>query len=412
MGQALHRPKGAGPVATTAGLLMSASWLGAAGVVLAALTACTALSLAAGEATLTPKYWFFFPIMLAAARFRWRGALVTSLAATVLAGPVLPSTVPVSNAQELASWLTRGLFFVVMGQVLAALFAVALAETVRQRNALKAAKALSLALLRDEFVVWYQPVVDLHSGTTVGAEALVRWNHPTAGLITPGDFIESAEDSGIIIPLGAHVLETACRQLALWRESSLRHAATFKLAVNISAVQLSTPDLVGQLEQLLHETGIPAGWLCLEITETAAIADLEHIARKVEQIRALGVQIAIDDFGIGHNSLQHLSRLPVDVVKIDQSFVAALDWQPGWRGMAAAVIALARTLGMRTVAEGVETAEQAARLRELGADLAQGYWYGKAQPASAFTPLLERQRDLLPRVRMLRVVNSDAPIRS
>ncbi len=200
-------------------------------------------------------------------------------------------------------------------------------------------------------------MVDVHSATTVGAEALVRWNHPTAGLIAPGDFIGNAEDSGIMIPLGAHVLETACRQLALWRESTLRDVDAFKLAVNISAMQLSTPDLFDQLRRLLEETGIPPAWIYLEITETAAIADLDHVARKVEEIRALGVRIAIDD-RIGHNSLQHLSGLPVDVVKIDQSFVAALDWQPSWTGMAAAVIALARTLGMRTVAEGVETPAQ------------------------------------------------------
>jgi peptidoglycan/LPS O-acetylase OafA/YrhL len=166
---------------------MSSSWLGGVAVVSAGLAVCTGLCLVLGEATLTPKYWFFFPIMVAAARFRWRGALITALAATVLAGPVIPSPIPVSASQELASSLTRGIFFVVMGQVLAALFAVALAETVRQRNALKAARAISLALLRDEFVVWYQPVVDLHTGATIGAEALVRWNHPTAGLIAPGD---------------------------------------------------------------------------------------------------------------------------------------------------------------------------------------------------------------------------------
>ena len=240
---------------------------------------------------------------------------------------------------------------------------------------------MSLALLRSEFVVWYQPVVDVRSGNIVGAEALVRWNHPTAGLIAPGTFIESAEQTGVIIPLGAYVLETACSQLAIWRTTVLADVASFKLAVNISAVQLSTPDLVDQLERLLTETGIPAEWLYLEITETAAIADIDHIVGKVEQIQSLGVRIAIDDFGTGHNSLKHLHRLPVDVVKIDQSFVAALGPGDNSRGMVAAVLALARTLGMRTVAEGVETPVQAARLRKLGGDLAQGYLYGRAQPA-------------------------------
>jgi EAL domain-containing protein (putative c-di-GMP-specific phosphodiesterase class I) len=296
--------------------------------------------------------------------------------------------VPLSDAQRLQLWIGRGLFFVVMGQVLAAILAVTLAQVAREQLALREAKALALALNRGEFVVWYQPIVDLTTRAVVGAEALVRWNHPTKGLIAPGDFIERAEQSGTIVPLGAHVLDTACRQLALWRESVLVGRDSFKLAVNISALQLSTQDMVGHLQELLGETGVPADWLNLEITETAAIADLETTASKVAEVRAIGVQIAIDDFGTGHNSLAHLHRLPVDVVKIDRSFVADPNRGQNSFDMAAAVIALARALGMRTVAEGVETPAQAAKLAELGADLAQGYLYGRPQPASALTELL------------------------
>jgi EAL domain-containing protein (putative c-di-GMP-specific phosphodiesterase class I) len=370
---------------------MTSSRLVGVSLVVGSLAASWGVSYALGSATVAPRYWFFFPIMLAALRFRWRGALIAALAAAVLAGPALPTIVPLTQDQELRSWLARGLYFVVMGQVLAALFAVALAEAGRQRRALKDAKALAVALHRGEFVVWYQPVVELKHGSVVGAEALVRWNHPTKGLIAPGEFIAHAEESGMIIPLGAHVLETACRQLALWRESTLADRDSFTLAVNISVLQLATPDLVGQLQRLLADTGVPPGWLNLEITETAAIADLDTTAIKVAQIRALGVRIAIDDFGIGHNSLQHLHRLPVDVIKIDQSFVAAPDRGHGRRDMAAAVVALARTLGMQTVAEGVETREQAAQLHDLGADLAQGYLYGRPQPALALTPLLSER---------------------
>jgi EAL domain-containing protein (putative c-di-GMP-specific phosphodiesterase class I) len=357
-------------------------------VVVAGLAACWAASYAFADLTIGAQYWFFFPIMLAAARFRWRGALVSAVAAGLLAGPLLPTVVPITEAQRLQLWIGRGLFFVVMGQVLAAILAVTLAETARQQQALREAKALALALNRGEFVVWYQPIVDLRSGSVVGAEALVRWNHPTKGLVAPGEFIAPAEASGTIVPLGAHVLDTACRQLALWRESVLEGRDSFKLAVNISALQLSTQDMVGQVQELLRDTGVPADWLNLEITETAAIADLETTAIKVEEIRAIGVQIAIDDFGTGHNSLAHLHRLPVDVVKIDRSFVAGPDHGSRSFDMAAAVIALARTLGMETVAEGVETPAQAAKLRELGADLAQGYLYGRPQPASALTEVL------------------------
>gem|GEM_PF-6331200 len=351
-----------------------------------ALAVACALYYALGSAT-----WFFFPIVLAAARFRWRGTLITAIAAGLLAGPLLPTMVPLNPAPALRLWIARGVFFMVIGEILAGLFAVAIAEAGRQRLALKYAKALAVALHRGEFVVWYQPVVELNRGSVVGAEALVRWNHPTRGLVAPGEFITHAEDSGMIIPLGAHVLETACRQLALWRQSALSDRVSFSLAVNISPHQLSTPDLVDQLQQLLAETGVPPSWLHLEITETAAIADLEDTAIKVARIRALGVRIAIDDFGIGHNSLKHLQRLPVDVIKIDQSFVAAPDRGNDRRDMAAAVIALARALGIWTVAEGVETPREATELRELGADFAQGYLYGKPQPASAFTLLLEEQ---------------------
>lgn len=373
------------------GVLVTSSPTMGASLVVGSLAACWALSYALGNASVTPRYWFFFPIMLAAARFRWRGALLTAIAATLLAGPALPAIASLIPAEELRSWVGRGVFFVVMGQVLAGLFAVALAEAGRHRNALREAKGLAVALHRGEFVVWYQPVVELQTGSIVGAEALVRWNHPTRGLIAPGEFIGAAEETGMIIPLGAYVLDTACHQLAHWRASNLADVGSFNLAVNISVHQLSTPDLIGQLQQLLTDTRIPPGWLTLEITETAAIADLDDTAIKVTQLRALGVRIAIDDFGIGHNSLKYLHRLPVDVIKIDQSFVAAPDHGHGRRDMAAAVIALAQTLGMQTVAEGVETPQQATQLRDLGADLAQGYLYGYPQPATALTPLLNHQ---------------------
>lgn len=317
-----------------------------------ALAACWGGSYALSTVSVTPRYWFFFPIMLAAARFGRRGALIAAVAAGLLA-VTLPSTVALPHGQELSSSLSRGVFFIVMGQALAGVFAVALGDARRQRNTLKAAKALAVALHRGDFVVWYQPIVELESRAVVGAEALVRWNHPTKGLIAPSEFIGTAEVSGMIIPLGAHVLETACRQLELWRQSTLANVESFILAVNISAYELSTPDLLTQLQGLLDETGIPPSWLHLEITETAVIVDLEAAAIKVAEIRALGVRIAIDDFGIGHTSLKHLQRLAVDVIKIDQSFVAALE-HGGRRDMAGAVIALAEALGMQTVAEGAK----------------------------------------------------------
>ena len=369
--------------------LVSSTYRTGLGLVGAALVLCWGAGWALSHTSLTPRYWFFFPIMLAAARFGRRGAFATALVAGALAS-LLPSSMPQTRGQLVTAGLSRTIFFVVMGHVLAVLFAGALREARRERTTLRAAQSLAVALHRDEFIVWYQPIVALESSAVIGAEALVRWNHPTRGIVPPAEFIETAEDSGIIVALGAHVLDTACRQLALWRTSVLASTETFKLAVNVSAYQLSTPDLVRQVERLLAETGIPPEWLNLEITETAAIVDLEGTAQKVAELRALGIRIAIDDFGIGHTSLRHLQRLDVDVVKIDRSFVATVD-DDGPDDIAAAVIALARTLGMRSVAEGVETPRQAARLRALGADYAQGYLYGRPQPASTLTDLLVRQ---------------------
>jgi len=377
------------------GALVSCSREQGIAFITVALLLCWGAAWALSHTSPTPRYWFCFPIMLAAARFGRRGALPTALTAGAL-GSLIPSNSPQTHSEIVTAGLSRTVFFVVMGHVLAVLFAGALSNARRERDTLRAAKSLAIALHRDEFIVWYQPMVELDSGAVIGAEALVRWNHPTRGVVPPREFIETAEDSGIIVALGAHVLDTACRQLALWQTTVLDGVDAFKLAVNVSAYQLSTPDLVRQIERLLDETGIPPAWLNLEITETAAIVDLESTARKVAQLRALGIRIAIDDFGTGHTTLRHLQHLDVDIVKIDRSFVDTVA-EDGRDGIAAAVIALAQTLGMHSVAEGVETPRQAARLRELGADYAQGFLYGRPQPASSLTDLLVGQRELMAR---------------
>ena len=366
-------------VAALIGLFLVASW---------------AVSYASGGAGVVPPHWFYVPILFAAVRFRWRGALVTGLIAGVLSGPLLPENVATHTAQALGNWTGRTVFFVALGLLMASLISVALNGLSRQVETLRAARTLALALHRGEFVVWYQPVIDLRDRSIVGVEALVRWNHPTRGLLPPGDFIGIAEESGMISALGAYVLHEACAQVAAWRTSVLQGVPSFGVAVNLSSLQLDEPGLEATVSSTLRETGLPASWLCLEITETAVMEDIERSAERLTQIKGVGVNLAIDDFGVGHSSLAYLHRLPVDLVKIDQSFVAALG-EPGQHGaMAGALIALAHTLDMRTIAEGVETPRQALQLGELGAGLAQGFLFSRPQPASAIGPLLERQRTL------------------
>jgi EAL domain-containing protein (putative c-di-GMP-specific phosphodiesterase class I) len=356
------------------------------------LVASWAVSYAVGGAGVVPPHWFYVPILFAAVRFRWRGALVTGLIAGVLSGPLLPESVATHTAQALGNWTGRTVFFVALGLLMASLISVALNGLSRQVETLRAARTLALALHRGEFVVWYQPVIDLSDRSIVGVEALVRWNHPSRGLLLPADFIGTAEESGTIGALGAYVLDEACAQVAAWRTSVLEGVPCFKLAVNLSSLQLVEPGLEATVLSALRETGLPASWLCLEITETAVMEDIERSAERLTRLKGVGVNLAIDDFGVGHSSLAYLHRLPVDIVKIDQSFVAALG-KPGQHGaMAGALIALAHTLDMRTIAEGVETPSQAHELAELGAELAQGFLFCRPQPASSIGPLLERQR--------------------
>lgn len=363
-------------VATLIGLLLVASWT---------------VSYASGGAGLVPPHWFYVPILIAAVRFRWRGALVTGLLAGVLAGPLLPENVAANTSQAPANWAGRTVFFVALGLLMASLISVALSGLSRQVEMLRAARTLALALHRREFVVWYQPVIDLSDRSIVGVEALVRWNHPTRGLLPPGDFIGTAEASGMIGSLGSYVLQEACAQVAIWRTTVLQDVSSFKLAVNLSSLQLVEPGLETTVSSTLRETGLPASWLCLEITESAVMEDIERSAERLTQLKGVGISVAIDDFGTGHSSLAHLHRLPVDLVKIDQSFVAALG-KPGPHGaMVGALIALAHTLDMATIAEGVETPRQATRLCDLGAGLAQGYLFSRPQPASTIEALLERQ---------------------
>lgn len=238
---------------------------------------------------------------------------------------------------------------------------------------------LRQALAGNELSLMYQPQVDLASGRLIGFEALVRWQHPSKGWIPPLRFIPVAEDSGLIVPLGRWVLDTACAQIRQWQDQGLEIG---HVAVNVSAIQMEHGTLVDDVRQALSESGIDPDHLELEITESFILNDPEEAARALNELRALGVHLAIDDFGTGYSSLLYLKRLPFDLIKIDQGFVRGMLDDPQDAAIVRSIIALAQSLDLDVLAEGVETLAHAQQLYVLGCGLAQGYHYGKPVSAS------------------------------
>jgi diguanylate cyclase (GGDEF)-like protein len=238
-----------------------------------------------------------------------------------------------------------------------------------------------------ELRLHYQPVIDLVSGTVVGAEALVRWQHPTRGLLYPDSFIHLAEDSGAVIAIGHWVLREACRQLHEWSARGIVQPV-FQLAVNVSRRQLLDPQIVDDVASILAATGTKAENIGLEVTESALTTDTELLVRTLQRLSELGVTIAMDDFGTGYSSLEQLRRLPIDVLKIDRGFVNGIDHGREEFALATAILKLAASLGKETIAEGVETPGQAAHLRALHCRLAQGYLFSKPLPPGDLETLL------------------------
>ncbi len=246
---------------------------------------------------------------------------------------------------------------------------------------------LEEALLDEQFTVHYQPVVDLATARLTGVEALVRWNHPREGLLGPGNFIHHAEISGLIVPLGQWVLRQACRQLADWQRS-IPAAGDLRMNVNLSARQFQHPGLLDDVTAAIRDAGIAPESLTLEITESMLMDDVDAAVGMLTALRGLGVHLAIDDFGTGYSSLSYLQRLPVDTLKIDRSFVEHVDTSSDSSALAGAVVDLARALGLRTVAEGIETPAQRDTLRQLGCRSGQGFLFSKPVPADRLSAML------------------------
>jgi diguanylate cyclase (GGDEF)-like protein/PAS domain S-box-containing protein len=254
------------------------------------------------------------------------------------------------------------------------------AMRVRVLDRMNTEHSLHRALERSELKLFYQPVVEIKGSRAVGVEALLRWDHPDQGLVTPNRFIPVAEESGLIIPIGAWVLQEACRQLRRWqvkRYGGLQGA----VEVNLSARQVDDPQIVATVEQILSETGLNPSYLTLEITESALMNDAAAALSVLRALKELGVTLAIDDFGTGYSSLSYLQRFPLDILKIDKTFVDELGIAPEGSEIISAVINLAHALGLQVIAEGVETELQLEELERLDCDFAQGYLFSRPVPA-------------------------------
>ena len=262
------------------------------------------------------------------------------------------------------------------------LFDEALRSKTERRQA--TASALRCALEREEFTVHYQPVVDLSTGAMVSAEALLRWQHPERGLVSPDEFIPLAEETGLIVPIGAWVLEQACQQLAEWQ----RTAPSMSAAVNLSVRQMAANDMAGLVDNVLQRTGARPESLCLELTESVFMEDVDYFESTLAGLKALGVRLSIDDFGTGYSSLSYLKRFPVDAVKVDRAFVDGLGTDAHDSALVAAIVAMAAALDLEVTAEGVETREQLAILKTLKCQRVQGFYLARPMPATAMDRLI------------------------
>jgi diguanylate cyclase (GGDEF)-like protein len=247
---------------------------------------------------------------------------------------------------------------------------------------------LRLAVERNEFELFYQPIVSLDDASLLGFEALIRWNHPSRGLITPGEFIDTAESTGLMIPMTLMVLRTACDQLTRWKRARIAPRSLI-MSVNLSASHLSQPDVVEQVRLIVEETGIDPGCLKLEITESAVMGNAEAAIDVLRKIQRLGVQLSIDDFGTGYSNLSYLHRFPMDTLKVDRSFVSSMESGSENGEIVRTIIALAKALRLSVIAEGIESIHQFHQLRILGCEYGQGYLFSRPIPVDEATRLLE-----------------------
>jgi diguanylate cyclase (GGDEF)-like protein len=283
---------------------------------------------------------------------------------------------------DIAMYLAKG-----QGKGRLELYQPTMHASILQRISLRA--DLEEAITAKQFILQYQPIIGIEDGSLHGVEALVRWQHPVRGVIPPGEFIGLAEETGLIVPLGQWVLDEACRQLAEWR-SHYPGARSLSMSVNVSGVQLQHPAFVDQLRRAVTDNRIPAGSLVLEMTESV-LNDTDSSVRVLETLKAIGVRIAIDDFGTGYSSLSYVGRFPIDILKIDRSFVAALGGTSKEAALTSTIVDLAENLDLQTVAEGIEDSVQLGALRAMGCRMGQGFFFARPLHPGLVGALIDQQ---------------------
>lgn len=355
----------------------------ASAVIIVQLSVGFVTTYAFGGANSVPPHWFYVPILFAGLRFGLAGAIPTSIAAALLAGPLMPADVSAGTSQHFSDWAIRGMFFIAIGVTLPAM--MRRGTTTLQQDSRNAAIELEIrrALEQGEFRLYYQPIVDLKNGRIVGAEALLRWQHTERGLLAPADFIRDVEQIGSI---ANWVIREAATSAAKWRKTFGLHG--FYMSVNVCPQNLAQPDFVKQVRYELRAAQLDPAYFCVEVTESAMIDDLDHIADRLRELRSTGIKIALDDFGTGHATLTYLQQLPLDVLKIDRSFVNDLGTRRNGEAIVLSMLKLARDIGASCIAEGVETETQRDALARNGCIVAQGYLFSRPVPAEQFEQMI------------------------
>lgn len=345
-----------------------------------ATLAVTMLVVLTGGAPNTWVHLYYIPILYVAVRHGARAAAGAGIVAGLVAGPWMASSVNGASHQALDSWLVRVALFAAVGVIGAWLAREQPRPLDTMVRDAVMAQGLRAAIKRDQIRVHFQPLIDLTDGGVVGFEALCRWNDSKQRPVPPSQFIPEAERSGVITALGRSVLYQAADQAQEWSDAG--HEGLL-VTVNVSGVQLSDPAFLSDLIEIVRRNGTDAFRLCLEITETAIIADPARALGTLLEARKLGITIALDDFGTGQSSLAYLADFPIDIIKIDQSFVAAIGRDPKGHALVRAMVQMAHSLGAHTIAEGIETPEQLNVLRTLGCSMGQGYYLGRPSAAAA-----------------------------
>ncbi|WP_018950776.1 EAL domain-containing protein [Thioalkalivibrio sp. AKL12] len=372
---------------TTLRAWVGMSFVGASLLILGGLALSWLVVYTAGGADSIVPHFYYVPILFAAARFGAGAALVVALVAGVLAGPMTPVDVTAGIAQETERWLTRTGFFVGIGQLMAWLVIPALHPVTEELRRMRQEFDIRRGLRHNEFFLRYQPIYSLAQERHVGVEALIRWRHPIRGELSPAEFLDVAEDSTLIHDICDLALDEGCRQAAAWNALAAEHGRpAWYVAINLSAHDIVRPEMAAHVAAALDRHRLPPELLHIELTETVLAMDAATDALK--QLKSLGIQLAIDDFGTGYSSLAYLNRFPIDILKIDRQLISGLGLDPSARDLSRGMVLLAESLGLRTIAEGVETKEQLAIGRELKFDCIQGYYFARPLRAEEIPSLL------------------------